>query len=169
MKFIAGTWFEVELLIKSSCLLVDGVNQNRSNAENIRSALDAEQGVLEEGRTQAMALFLMVYGQSAEQSNGHGMPRQSLSGPRGSAFSGDAARRNGIAAHDGIRAMDDIGASAVVGLVLKGEFSQPKIQRLMRATIEGSQIMSSGQWLDLREPGHSKAGRSFADRGCWVG
>ena len=157
MKFIVRTWLEIEFLIKRSCLPVDGVNQNRPNAKNIRGALDPKQSVFKQRPAQAPPLFLPVYRQSPEQSYGYRMPRQPLSGSRRSAFSGDAARSNGIVAHDDIRAVHYIRPGAVVRLVLQGVLSQPQIQRLMPATIKGSQIMGSVQGLNLRELGHSIA------------
>ena len=88
MKFIVWTWFEIEFLIKRPCLQVDGVNQNRSNSEDIRSPFDPEQSVFEQRGAQAVPLLLPVYRQSSEQSNRYGMPCQPLSGSAG----GPAAR-----------------------------------------------------------------------------
>lgn len=52
MEFIVEARCEVESLIERLRLGVDGMNQDRANAEDVRGVLDPDERVLEERRTE---------------------------------------------------------------------------------------------------------------------
>ncbi len=127
MKLIIRAWIKIKFLIECSALMVDGVNQHRSNTEDISGLFYTEQRIFQECATEATSLLFFVNCQPSQKTDRNGMIRESLGYASDSGFLGYAASGDRIVAYHRIITMNDICSSTVIRLVLKSVFLQPAI------------------------------------------
>lgn len=128
MQFIVGTRIKIQSLIEFPGLLIYGMYQHRTYAENVGGPFYAEQGVFQQSSSQPASLVFFVNRQPTQKSDWNRVICKPTRRASGGMFFRDTAGGDRIIANDDIVTMNDIRSGAVIGLILKRVFPKPEIQ-----------------------------------------
>lgn len=110
MKIGAGARLKFEGPVEVRSLFVNGVDQDRSKAEDVCCGVESKQGVFEQGFAEALTLLLPVYREPTEQADGDWLAGLPFGCPAGRFFSNNTTCGDGVVSNDPVCAVNGIGA-----------------------------------------------------------
>lgn len=109
------------------------MHQQAANAGEVGGLCGTQQGIFEQGLTEALALMFLVHGEPGQDHDRHRMTRQTLHHSRRRDFRIDAADRQAVKADHHVALAADIGLRAVGLLIDERVALQERVQRGLAA------------------------------------
>lgn len=150
LPFTQRAWFEAEMPVKRFCLGIHRVGQQSTDARLLGNDQGAQDGVLQQAKTDSFALIVQVYGEPGQNYQRDGI----LTHPPPNALRGlyrvDLAHGQTEVTHhplnNTLRITNHKGSRRTAGLSLARVMPQPFSERRF-ATIEGFETVMRGECL----------------------